>query len=66
VAGIAIGTALACAAAHALQALLAGVSPYDAITFATAILLSVLLALSGSVIPSLRAAHVDPVRAIRE
>jgi putative ABC transport system permease protein len=66
VAGIAIGTALACAAAHALQALLAGVSPYDAITFATAILLSVVLALSGSVIPSLRAAHVDPVRAIRE
>ncbi|HEX5473931.1 MAG TPA: ABC transporter permease [Vicinamibacterales bacterium] len=65
-AGIVAGAVLAYAAAHALQALLAGIAPHDAPTFATAVAVSAALALSGSIVPAFRAAHVDPVRAIRQ
>ena len=64
-AGIVIGAALAFAAGRALQALLAGVSPTDGLTFFVAIALCLVMAFAGSLIPALRALRVDPIRAIR-
>lgn len=48
-----------------MQALLAGVSPADAATFLSAVGLSVLMALVGSLLPALRAVRVDPMTVIR-
>ncbi len=48
-----------------MQALLAGVSPADAGTFAAAVGLSVGTALLGSLLPALRAVRVDPMTVIR-
>jgi putative ABC transport system permease protein len=64
-AGIALGVALAWATGRSLEALLAGVSPTDSPTFATAALVVALAALAGSLLPALRAVRVDPLRAIR-
>ncbi len=64
-AGVVAGCALAYGAGRAMQSLLAGVAPNDAITFAVAIGVSAALALAGSLLPALRAARVDPVTAIR-
>ncbi len=63
--GIALGSAGAYAAGRAMQALLAGVSPADAPTFAAAMALSVAMTLLGSVVPALRALRVDPVVVLR-
>jgi ABC-type antimicrobial peptide transport system permease subunit len=48
-----------------MQALLAGVPPGDAATFAVAITLSLLMTLMGSALPAIRALRVDPASAIR-
>lgn len=64
-AGIAAGATLAYAASRLMQALLAGVPPGDAATFAVAITLSLLMTLTGSALPAIRALRVDPVSAIR-
>jgi ABC-type antimicrobial peptide transport system permease subunit len=48
-----------------MQALLAGVSPADAPTFAAAIALSLGMTFLGSLAPALRAARVDPAIALR-
>jgi predicted permease len=63
--GIVIGAAGAFAAGRALQALLAGVSAADGITFGAAIVLCLATTLAGSLIPALRAIRVDPIKAIR-
>lgn len=63
--GVVLGVAVAYAAGRAMQALLAGVSPADAPTFASAVALSVGMALVGSLLPALRAVRVDPMTAIR-
>jgi ABC-type antimicrobial peptide transport system permease subunit len=64
-AGVGLGLALAWAAGRSLEALLAGVSPSDAMSFATAALVALLAALAGSLAPAWRAARVDPLRVIR-
>ncbi len=64
-AGIALGLALAYAAARAMQALLAGVRPADTLTFSTAVGLSLALTIIASLYPALRAARVDPASVIR-
>jgi hypothetical protein len=64
-AGVGLGLALAWAAGRSLEALLAGVSPRDAVTFSTAALVVVAAALAGSLAPAWRAARVDPLRVIR-
>ena len=61
--GIAAGAALAYAAGMGLRALLAGVRPGDAATFASAIALCLLMTLAGSLIPAVRAVRVDPAAA---
>jgi predicted permease len=65
IAGVIPGIALAYAAGRSMQALLAGVPPADAVTLATAVGLSVLMTVLGSLAPTLRALRVDPITALR-
>ena len=48
-----------------MESLLAGVKPGDAITFAAAVGLCLLMSLVGSLLPALRAVRVDPLTVIR-
>jgi predicted permease len=63
--GIALGAVLAVAAGQAMQSLLAGVNPTDTQTLAGAAVLALLVTLAGSLVPALRAAHIDPLVAMR-
>lgn len=65
-AGITIGTAGAYGAGRWMQTLLAGVSPADPFVFASAIGLTVMLALIGTLLPAVRASRVSPLEATRE
>jgi predicted permease len=64
-AGVAPGIALAYAAGRAMEGLLAGVLPGDALTFASAIGLCALMTVLGSLMPAMRAVRIDPIAAIR-
>jgi predicted permease len=64
-AGLAVGIAGAAAAGLALRALLAEVSPFDAVTFSTAVALVGTTTVLGCLRPTLRAVRVDPLTAIR-
>jgi putative ABC transport system permease protein len=64
-AGVILGLALAYWAGRAMEALLAGVSPWDAPTFSTAVGLALAMTIVGSLLPVLRALRVDPTTAIR-
>jgi predicted permease len=59
------GLALGAGAAQALRALLYGVSPFDAVSYASAAALVLALAAVAAFLPARRAAGVDPVRALR-
>jgi predicted lysophospholipase L1 biosynthesis ABC-type transport system permease subunit len=63
--GIAAGVVLACGAGRLLGSLLAGVRPWDPETLAAAAVVSVIMALVGSLMPAMRAIRVDPTTAIR-
>jgi putative ABC transport system permease protein len=63
--GIGLGATVAYASGRAMEALLAGVSPADLLTFAVVIALSAGAAAVGSWLPARRAARVDPIRAMR-
>jgi putative ABC transport system permease protein len=65
VVGVVPGIALAYAAGRAMEALLAGITPGDFVTFGTAVGLSVAMTVAGSLVPTLRALRVDPMTAIR-
>ena len=62
---LALGVALAWYAGKTLQALLAGVKPYDAATFLAAAGLCLLMTMLGCLLPAWRAARVDPMTAMR-
>jgi predicted permease len=64
-AGILFGAAAAYLAGSSMRALLAGVDAADLPTFTAAIALCALMTLTGSLIPALRAIHIDPASAIR-
>ncbi|MEO5896112.1 MAG: ABC transporter permease [Vicinamibacterales bacterium] len=64
-AGGLIGMALAYAGGRAFEALLAGVEPGDVPTFAAAAAVAVVMTLSGSIVPALRAVRVEPTVALR-
>jgi predicted permease len=64
-AGLLPGLLLAYFAGRSLQSLLIGVSPGDPRTFAVAGIVTVGMALSGMILPTLRALRVDPIKAIR-
>jgi len=48
-----------------MEALLAGVSPRDPLTFAIAMSVAFIMTLAGSALPALRAVRVDPMTVIR-
>jgi len=64
-AGLALGLAGALALTRVLATLLFGVSPTDPATFAAIALFLLLVAAAASGIPAWRAAHIDPVVALR-
>ena len=64
-AGVIPGIVIAYAAGRAMQSLLAGVEPADTVTFVTAGLLCLAMTLLGSLLPTVRAARVDPATAFR-
>lgn len=64
--GCVLGLTGALASSRLLQTLLFGVSPFDAATIVTAVMLILLLVLAASLVPALRAASIDPMRALRE
>jgi len=63
--GAVLGLGLAYAAGRSMQALLAGVSPGDVSTFVAGASLALLMTVSGSLIPTLRALRVEPTVALR-
>jgi putative ABC transport system permease protein len=64
-AGLVPGLALAYVAGRSLEALLVGVTPGDLATFAAATGLTIVMALAGTLLPTLTALRVDPIIAIR-
>ena len=65
-AGIAIGMLGGAAAARTLSSLLFEVSDTDWATYAGVAVLMVVMIGIASLVPALRATHVDPVAALRE
>ena len=63
--GLGLGLVLAYTAGRGMEALLAGVRPADAATFLAAAGLAVLMTLAGSLLPAVRAVHVNPVDVMR-
>jgi predicted permease len=63
--GIAIGVAVAWAAARGMGALLFGVRPEDPLTMVAATTLCLATAVAGCLRPAMRAARVDPLSALR-
>jgi len=63
--GIGVGTVLAYPLARALGALIFGVQIADLATFATTCVLLIVVAMSAALLPAVRAAHLDPVAALR-
>jgi predicted permease len=65
VAGVAPGVALAWYAGKTMEALLAGVKPYDGATFLAATGLTLAMTILGCLLPAWRAARLDPMTAMR-
>ena len=63
--GVVVGLCLAYAAARGFDSLLAGVRPNDPWTYGGAALLALVMTLTGSLVPALRALRVDPASALR-
>jgi len=63
--GAAAGVGAAWAAGRSLQAVLVGVAPLDALSFAGALVVVSVMTLAGSMVPAWRASRVDPAVALR-
>jgi putative ABC transport system permease protein len=63
--GLALGVALAAALSRLLASLLIGVDPWDPVTFAGVAGLLAAVAVLACALPARRAAHVDPIVALR-
>jgi ABC-type antimicrobial peptide transport system permease subunit len=64
--GCVAGLALAAASTRLLKTMLYGVSPSDALTLSAVVLLVLAVAACASLIPSTRAARVDPMQVLRD
>jgi ABC-type antimicrobial peptide transport system permease subunit len=65
VAGVVIGVPLATLVGRALASSLYGIQPLDAVTYLLAVVGVAVVALVASAIPAIRAASIDPMRALR-
>jgi predicted permease len=65
VAGVALGSAGAWYASGLLEGLLFGVEPHDILPYSLAALILLAAAISASLLPAWRAAHIDPIQALR-
>jgi putative ABC transport system permease protein len=63
--GIVPGVLLAYAAGRSMEALLAGVRPTDGLTLASAIALTFVMTVLGTLAPTVRALRIDPITALR-
>ena len=63
--GIAVGVLLAFSFTRYLASMLYGVESTDLVTYAGAVMLLAVVALAASLLPALRAARIDPGRALR-
>jgi len=63
--GLLLGTGLSLAAAGAATALLFGLKPRDPATLAGAALVLAVVTLLASLVPSMRAANVNPIDSLR-
>ncbi len=63
--GLAAGAALSLASARLLASQLYGVEPRDPLTYLVISALLGVVALMATAVPALRAAHVDPMSALR-
>src|SRR6185503_7996998 len=63
--GAAIGLVAAALLAQSISAFLFGVQPLDSVTFVSIAVVLALTAAAAALVPALRAARVDPVRAFR-
>lgn len=66
IAGCAVGVWLSAALGRGLSGMLYGVTPLDLSTFAAVLAVMIAIGALASVWPALRAARVDPVKALRE
>jgi predicted permease len=64
-AGVALGCGLALAGQHLLRGLLYGVNPWSLWMLAGTVVLVTLVALAAAALPARRAAHADPMAALR-
>src|SRR5678816_1402572 len=64
--GVAAGAAAAAALGRSLESLLFGVSAFDPTTYVAAAVVLLLVGLAAASVPALRAARIDPVRALRQ
>ena len=64
-AGLVLGAGLSLAAASAASALLFGLKPRDPVTLAGAAVILAVVTLVASLVPSMRAAHVNPIDSLR-
>jgi putative ABC transport system permease protein len=63
--GLAIGLLLALGATRVLRSLLTGVTPSDPVVFAGTVVVLLIAAVIGCVVPTRRAMRVDPLVALR-
>jgi ABC-type antimicrobial peptide transport system permease subunit len=63
--GVIVGLAAAAAMGRLIASMLFGLKSYDPLTLGGASLLLVLIAIAASWVPARRAAHVDPIKALR-
>jgi ABC-type antimicrobial peptide transport system permease subunit len=65
VVGCVLGLGGAFAASGLLRSLLFGVSPYDPVVLTASVIGVLMLAVAASALPALRAASVEPMKALR-
>lgn len=63
--GVTLGAALGYASGVAMRSLLVGIDPADTATFLAAVGLALVMTFAGSLIPALRALHIDPAVVMR-
>ncbi len=64
--GVVLGLIASLAATGLLRSMLSGVSPFDPISFAAVVLLLFLIGIAACLRPALRAARIDPMRALHD